>query len=180
MPVVIAAVVIVGLLCLLDLVLTFGVVRRLREHTELLRNRQLADTPAVIGLHTGQMPEGFTALAEDGAVIGGPAGLRLVGFFSGTCPACPGRVAPFIDYVQANKMARDDVLVTLLVAADAAAPPYLSLLAEVARVTVQPEGSQVIKSFGVVGYPAFCLLDADGTVVASGFDPASLPATAMA
>jgi hypothetical protein len=180
MPVVIAAVVIVGLLCLLDLLLTFGTIRRLREHTELLRARQLADTLPVIGLPAGQVPEPFTAVAEDGAVIAGPAGLRLAGFFSATCPACPGRVAPFIDYVQANHIARDDVLATLLDAAGAAPPPYLSLLAEVALVTVQPAGSQVIKSFGVAGYPAFCLLDADGAVVASGFDPESLPAAAMA
>jgi len=31
-----AAIVVVGLLCLADLLLTFGVIRRLREHTEQL------------------------------------------------------------------------------------------------------------------------------------------------
>ncbi|HET6856330.1 MAG TPA: hypothetical protein VFH94_04445, partial [Streptomyces sp.] len=36
MPFVIATVVLVGLLCTLDLVLTVGVIKRLREHTELL------------------------------------------------------------------------------------------------------------------------------------------------
>jgi hypothetical protein len=32
---------------------------------------------------------------------------------------------------------------------------------------------------GVIGYPAFCLLDADGAAVASGYDAAGLPALAM-
>ena len=36
MPIVIAAVTIVGVLCVLDLLLTFGVIRRLREHTAML------------------------------------------------------------------------------------------------------------------------------------------------
>ena len=36
MPILIAAVVVVGCLCLLDLLLTFGVIRRLREHTSML------------------------------------------------------------------------------------------------------------------------------------------------
>ena len=31
-----AAIVVMGLLCLIDLLLTFGVIRRLREHTEQL------------------------------------------------------------------------------------------------------------------------------------------------
>jgi hypothetical protein len=180
MPVLIAAVVIVGLLCLLDLLLTFGVIRRLREHTEMLRTRQVTSGPSVIALASGQTPEPFTIVAEDGAVITGPAGLRLAGFFSSTCSACPGRVAPFIEYVRANQIPRDDVLATALVAADAAPPPYLDQLAEVARVSLQPEDSQVIRAFGVSGYPAFCLLDADGAVVATGFEPATLPATALA
>jgi len=180
MPVLIAAVAIVGLLCLLDLLLTFGVIRRLRQHTEYLRARQLLDATAVISLPVGQVPGPFAAIAEDGAAIAGPAGLRLAGFFSGTCPACPGRVAPFIDYVLANQLARREVLAIVVVGANAPSPPYLPLLAEVAQVTVQPEGNEVVKSFGIIGYPAFCLLDGDGAIAASGFDLDTLPATAMA
>lgn len=180
MAVLIAAVVIVGLLCLLDLLLTFGVIRRLREHTELLRTGQLASSGGVVGLPTGQVPKQFTVVAEDGSTITGPAGLRLAGFFSATCPACPGRVAPFTDYIRDNKIARDEVLATLLIAAGTAPPPYLSLLTEVAQVTVQLPDSDVAKAFGVAGYPAFCVLGADGALVATGFDPQTLPAAAMA
>jgi hypothetical protein len=175
-----AAVIIVGILCLLDMLLSFGVIRRLREHSELLRTRQYADEPPVISLSAGQMPAEFAVTADDGAaVVTGPAGLRLAGFFSASCSVCPGRVAPFIEYVSANRINRDDVLVTMLTADGAAAPPYLSQLAEVALVTVPPDGDLIAKAFGVAGFPAFCLLDPDGAVVATGYDPAALPAPAM-
>jgi len=45
-----AAVVVVGLLCLTDLLLTFGVIRRLREHTEQLAGfRGVSTTARMVG-----------------------------------------------------------------------------------------------------------------------------------
>lgn len=178
MPVLIAAVILVGILCVLDLLLTFGVIRRLREHTELMRDRQHPAAPSVIRLVPGQLPEPVTAVSVDGAPISGPAGLRLAGFFSAWCSACPERVTPFIDYVRSNQIARDDVLVVLLAGEDGP-PSYLDKLAEVAQVTVQSDGNPVGEAFGVSGYPAFCLLDSGGAVVAAGFDPAALPVPAL-
>jgi hypothetical protein len=175
-----AAVIIVGILCLLDMLLTFGVIRRLREHSDLLRTRQFGDEAPVISLSAGQVPAEFAVTADDGAAVTGPAGLQLAGFFSASCSVCPERVAPFIEYVSANRINRGNVLVTMLTADGAAVPPYLSQLAEVALVTVQPAGNLIAKAFGVAGFPAFCLLDADGAVVATGYDPAALPAPAMA
>jgi hypothetical protein len=178
-PGVIAAVVVVGLLCLVDLLLTFGVIRRLREHTDLLRDSQLPGGPPVTRLTAGQAPERFTAVTSDGGAVTGPDGLRLAGFFSAKCSACPERVAPFAAYVRTNGLAKDEVLAVLIVADGDRPPSYLSELAEVARVSVQPMDSMLAQAFGVVGYPAFCLLDAEGAVVSSGFDPAALPAPAI-
>src|SRR5579863_5118363 len=62
-----AAVIIVGILCLLDMLLTFGVIRRLREHSELLRTRQFGDETPVISLSAGQVPAEFAVTADDGA-----------------------------------------------------------------------------------------------------------------
>lgn len=179
MPILIAAVVIVGVLCLLDLLLTFGVIRRLREHTEFLRARQpFADRP-VIGLDPGQAPEPFTVMTSDEVPLSYPAGLRVAGFFASFCSACPERVAPFLAYVRANGIPRDDVLVVLL-PGDDGPPEYMSRLAEVAQVALETEDGPATKAFGVSGYPAFCLLDANGAVITSGFDPAALPAPALA
>ena len=180
MPAVIAAVATVGLLCLVDLLLTFGVIRRLREHTELLRSQPVRAERPVISLTTGQAPELFTLVTSGGTVVTGPGGLRLAGFFSSSCSACPERVAPFIAYARTNRLASDEVLAVLLVGDGDEPPLYANDLARVARVSVQPFDCLVTKAFGVTGYPAFCLLDADGAVVSSGFDPAALPAPAMA
>lgn len=180
MPVVIAAVIVVGAVCLLDLLLTFGVIRRLREHTELLREHQMPSSRQVIGLSAGQVPKPFTVVTADGAALSGPAGLRLAGFFSASCSICPARVAPFIEYVRGNHIARDDVLVVLLVTDGNTPPRYMDELAEAAQVCVQPDDSGVATAFSVAGYPAFCLLDTDGVVVSAGYDPAALPSPAMA
>jgi hypothetical protein len=179
-PALIAAVVIVGLLCLIDLLLTFGVIRRLREHTELLRDRDHPITMSpVIGLSAGQTPAAFTVATADGTVTG-PAGLRLVGFFSAGCSACPERVAPFAGYARSHQLAVDEVLAVILVGDSGEPPSYLNAVAEVAQVSVQPFDCPAAQAFAVAGYPAFCLLDADGAVLSSGFDPAELPAPAMA
>jgi hypothetical protein len=178
MLVLIAAVIVVGALCLLDLLLTFGVIRRLREHAELLRDHDPSLEHRVISLATGEAPGPFTTMTADGVDVTGPSGLRLAGFFAAWCSSCPERVAPFIEYVQANHLAKEDVL-TVLLAGDDGPPPYMGRLAEVARVSVQPDDNMVNKAFGVSGFPAFCLLDADGMVLASGHDPAVLPAAAM-
>lgn len=180
-PIVIALIVVVGMLCLLDLVLTFGVIRRLREHSALLRDRPAhsADRP-VITLSPGELPESFVATTLDGSALTGPAGLRLVGFFSSSCSACPERVPSFTEYVRANEIDRSEVLAVLLMHDRTAPPDYLSELELVAQVSAQPDDSAVVDAFNVDGFPAFCLLDADGAVVASGYDPATLPVRSAA
>jgi hypothetical protein len=156
-------------LCLLDLLVAFGVIWQLREHTDLPRERQ----PGAAS------PGSFAVVTVDGVVATASAGLRLAAFFSATCTVCPRLVAPFTEYVRANRFDSDDVLVTVLAARDAVLPAYLGELAGVALVTIQPDGNPVAEAFGVTGYPAFFLLGADGAVVASSFDPAALPVPAM-
>lgn len=179
MPAIIAALSVVGLLCLADLLLTFGVIQRLREHTEMLRDRQIPAGRPVIGLPAGRAPEPFTLVTYDGVAVTGPAGLRLVGFFSASCLVCPERAAPFAAYARSHQLAPDETLAILQVPDGAATPSYLSELVEVARVSVQPHDNPVAKAFAVAGFPAFCLLDTDGAVVSSGYDPAALAAPAM-
>ena len=65
MAIFVAAIGLVGLLCLADLLLTFGVIRRLREHTEQLAGLRGQDAP-VSGLPYGATPEPFTALTASG------------------------------------------------------------------------------------------------------------------
>jgi len=88
-----AAVVVVGLLCLADLLLTFGVIRRLREHTEQLSGFPWSRPSGKPAWPTGRSRSHLPRSASPGERLSGPAGLRVVAFFSAGCSACPERVA---------------------------------------------------------------------------------------
>jgi len=178
MPIVIAAIAVVGVVCLLDLLLTFGVIRRLREHTEMLTTTgSPADPPA--GLSAGELPGPFTAVTTDGELVDGPAGLRLVAFFASWCTVCPGRVPPFADYLRAHGVSRDSVLV-VSVGPDDTPPPHLAELVGLAQICVEKDEGEIAQLFKVTGFPAFCLLDVDGTVMVSDHDSSTLPEPAVA
>lgn len=173
MPIVIAAVAVVGGLCCLDLLLTLGVIRRLREHTEMLTAAGVP-TRAALGLSVGERPVAFSAVTTDGERVNGAAGRRVAAFFSSWCSVCPERVPPFVDYLSRHQIGRDQVL-AIVQGSDSAPPPYLDQITEVAHVCIEPDDGEIAGAFKVTGYPAFFLLDADGAVLVSGYDPAALP-----
>lgn len=174
MLILIAAVAIVGGLCLLDLLLTFGVIRRLREHGRLLAESG-GQTPPVIGLAEGNSPAPFVLTATSGERLTEQSGLRIVAFFSSSCSACQAGAPLFADYVGRHHLERDSVL-AVVQQDEGPLPTYLDRLTEVAEVYVEPTGGDVGEAFQLGGYPAFCVLDAAGAVVATGYDPAMLPA----
>jgi hypothetical protein len=165
-----AAVIFVGCLCLLDLLLTFGVLRRLREHAALLAGPPTDQTP---GLAPGGRPAAFTAVSTSGQTISGPSGPRVAAFFSTSCSICPGMVAPFLRYVQSAGLHPHSVLA--VVATETDATHYEAELAGAASICFEPQGGSLGNAFQINGFPAFFLLDADGVIVGSAFDPAALP-----
>ena len=171
-----AAVSVVAALCLLDLLLTLGVIRRLREQTGLGPAGMLPEMP-VIGLAPMSPVAPFSAVTMTGGLVSGGSGLRLAAFFSTSCSACQERVGPFADYVTGHRIPPDSVL-SVIVGTGSAPPPYLDRLAGAGQVCLAPDDGELVSAFEVRGFPAFCLLDADGTVLASGYDPAALPAPA--
>ena len=175
MTVLAAAVALVGVLGLLDLLLTFGVIRRLREHAELLGPGDGPEVP-VLGVTAGEQPAPFLVTTIEGDLIAGPGGLSMVAFFSTTCPACPERIPPFISYLSDRGIARKSVLAVVL-GPQGEPPAFANALAGAAQVTTASERADdpLARAFKVAGYPAFCLLDDDGTVVATSHDPAGLP-----
>lgn len=173
MSVLIAAVAVVGVLCVLDLMLTLGVIRRLREHTELITRVSVPDVP-VIGVVAGDSPSAFSAATIGGSPVGSAAEFRLVAFFSSSCSICPERVPSFARYISDHDVAKQNVL-AVVVGPENEPPAYLARLAEVAQVSAEQHDGEIARAFKVVGYPAFCLLDADGAVLAASHDPAMLP-----
>jgi hypothetical protein len=179
--IVIAAVAVVGALCLLDLLLTFGVIRRLREHTAMLAENRGHGLPGppVVGLAHGELPGTFAAVTLDGQPVDASAALQVVAFFSTACSICPERVPPFLEYLTTRHIDRPSVL-AVVVGDEGKPPPYLESLAGFAQICLEQEDGAVAKAFKVAGYPAFCLLGADGTMLASGYDPQTLPEPALA
>lgn len=177
MPILIAAVVVVAGLCSLDLLLTFGVIRRLREHTDMLAGTR-GGKPSVTDLENGQPPGAFSAATTAGDLLRNATGLRVVAFFSSSCAACPEMVPPFAEYVGSHSIGQDSVLAVVAGSASEP-PPYLAQLAQVAQVRIEPADGEVIRAFKVTAFPAFCVLDSDGALIASGPDPSVLPEPAM-
>jgi thiol-disulfide isomerase/thioredoxin len=166
MPYLIAAVVIVGVLCVLNLLLTYGVIRRLREHGELLAKGGpavpdlMARPGAVVGPFAATTVDGDELVADDL----GPG--TLVGFFSPSCPACVHQLPEFVDAAAAHPGGRDGVLA--VVGGHEEAAEQVAALSSGARVVVAAPGAEIEKAFEVKGYPAFAMLGEDRVVTASG------------
>lgn len=177
MPIMIAAVALVGGLCLVDLLLTFGVIRRLREQTTMLSGTPPRPRQAS-GLSAGDLPGAFSAVTTEAERVSGAAGLRVVAFFASWCSVCPERAQPFADYLSAHGITRDSAL-AVSIGPGRTPPPYLDVLTGMARICVEEEDGEIAKAFQVNGFPAFIVLDGDGSVALTAFDPAALPEPAV-
>jgi thiol-disulfide isomerase/thioredoxin len=173
----IAVVTVVGAVCLLDLLLTFGVIRRLREHTEMLASAGPAKPPA--GLSTGELPGTFAAMTTEGDLVHGTTGLRVVAFFASWCTVCPERVPPFAAYLRTYQISRHSVLAVSAGPGDAP-PAHLAELVGLAQICAEKDDGELAKAFKVTTFPTFYLLDADGAVTVKDHDPSVLPEPAFA
>src|SRR5262245_52970288 len=110
---VVAAVAFLALaVCLLDLVLTLGVVRRLRRHTELISNLSSGGWQPGAILADGKTAGPFEAVATTGEPVSRDrlSGRTLVGAFAPTCTACEEKLPAFVDFATAFSGGRDQVI----------------------------------------------------------------------
>lgn len=169
---VVAAVVLVAILAVTNLVFTFGVIRRLKEHTELIaRMNDPSLSLTEVMLAPGSEVGGYVAETVDGATVSGDdrAGQELVGFFSLGCKPCAERLPEFVAGAGGYAGGRGQVLAIVTGDDDeGVAASYVDRLGAVARVVREEKDGPLQKTFGVRGYPAICLVDAAGVVVTSG------------
>lgn len=165
-------VVIVGVLTVLNLLLTFGVIRRLREHTELLSARSTAG-PSDLLLGVGESPESFTAVTTNDEQISPETlvGEQLVGFFTSGCEPCKDKAPLFAERAAARGRSRT---LAVVIGDPDEVGEFVTLFEPVARVVVESsmDAGSVAGAFKVKGFPAICVLNGDGEVTASGFDVA--------
>lgn len=177
MPILTAAVVLVGLLCVLDLLLSFGIIRRLREQNETLKNVQQRAADPDIALPAGATIGAFAATTVGGTDLANAdlEGARaLVGFFSPNCEPCKERMPQFIEY--ATRF--EGKVVAIAAGSEEETADMVVRLGEVAEVILEDDGGVVHQAFGASGYPALCLVDGDRTVLASGWEMSALPVPA--
>lgn len=158
MPFLIAAVVFVGSLCALNLILTLGVIRRLREHTELLSGRGGDEPFMAVGEEVGE----FATSTTDGEALSRDllTGDTLVAFFSPDCQPCREKLPKFVEFARAMSGGRDRVLATVVGNADEASA-FAAELAPVARVVVEGPGDALNAAFRVRAYPSVLLVAPD-------------------
>ncbi|WP_167530745.1 TlpA family protein disulfide reductase [Microbispora hainanensis] len=173
----VATMVLIGMLSALNLLLSVGVIRRLREHSaELatLRSGGTAPNGGPFPLGEVALPDGspigeFTAVTVDGEPVTlGTFGVRpLVGFFSPGCTPCEEQLPAFVEFATGRPGGRDTRLAVVVGTGEEAAKT-VERLNPVATVVVESDDGPVQKAFGVTGFPAFILV-ANGLVAASHY-----------
>ncbi|MFB4268406.1 TlpA family protein disulfide reductase [Nonomuraea sp. GTA35] len=178
----IAVVAFVGVLCAVDLVLTLGVVRRLKEHTKLIdalyEAVDLMGGPPGAGgrLAVGDVVGEFEATTTDGTRLTRdllPDG-TVIAFLSPDCQGCHDKLPAFAAWAAGQDRAR-----VVAVLDDRAGEPgeMLGMLLPVAQVVVD---GAVSRAFGVPAYPTFLQVAAGGRLLAVGPEISRLPAGAPA
>ena len=158
MTVLSAAVAVVGTVSLLNLILVYGVIRRLRTQTA---SGTEADGSPVPGSHLRTTVEPFTATSVDGGHVSETslAAGTPVGFFAAGCAPCRDLLPRF---VAAVRNLGGDVLA--VVADGDGHEEYVAALSPVATVVAGVDAQTLAEAFGVQGYPTLCRVGAGGAV----------------
>jgi thiol-disulfide isomerase/thioredoxin len=179
---VVVALVVLSALTLLNLLLFLGVMRRLREHSELLSKgagNGGADNEGLLA--AGETVADFTATTVDGDAVG-LADLRdgaMVAFFSPTCAPCRERLPEFVEAATAVPAA-DRQAYAVIIGDAAEAAGMAEQLSPAARVVTGPTTVPMVEAFGAESFPALYRMGPDGVVAASGHTLAVYPALATA
>ena len=162
MPFVIAAVVIIGMISIVDLLLTYGVVRRLREHTRQLTALGAGATASLMAAKGSAVGE-FSAADTTSAALSRATftGSTLVGFFTPGCTPCEALLPRFVSAARRWRDSSRPVLA--IVAPGAGDDAYAEHLASVARVVVGEHANTVAAAFEVRGFPVVCLVNDGGS-----------------
>jgi hypothetical protein len=163
-----AAVVVVGPLCLLDLVLTLGVIRQLRQHATLLGRLQ-QERPGGFAMAAGETVADFAATTTGGEAVSREllGGRSLVGFFLLRCQPCAQQLPRFVEFARSVPGGAERVL-AVVAGGPIEETEYARQLAPVARVVIEEARGPVQAAFQVRGFPTLYLVDAGGVVAAAG------------
>jgi thiol-disulfide isomerase/thioredoxin len=170
-----AIMILVGLVSGLNLLLIFGVIRRLREHERAINRGQRFGGPnaahkLIIGV--GESVGEFSALDVDDVELTHHAvGSSLVAFFSPQCAPCEELLPAFVREAAREPGGRARVVAVVVGEQDHAAR-LVGELKHVARVVVEQFGGPLTAAFQVRGFPAVVRVSDAGMVAADTYDVA--------
>ncbi|MFI6484463.1 TlpA family protein disulfide reductase [Nonomuraea sp. NPDC050663] len=154
----VAAVVLLGLLCLVNLLLTVGLMRRTGRLSAQARR-----SPAGDGLAVGE--------AFPREVMRGPG---LIGFFAPGCEPCEEILPGFAELARRTD---GEVIAVLAAETEQEAAGYAEVLAGAARVVVEPIHGPLQQALDVSAFPTVYVVDAENRVSGTDLD-LSFPARA--
>jgi hypothetical protein len=167
MPYLVAAVMLLGVLCIVNLLFTLGILRRLRTRATWTPGPMFALSP---GSTIGEC----IATTITGEPVSRDTLAGLVGFFSAGCEACHEVLPQFME--RAAQMPHGSVLA--VVGGDD--EETVRALAPVARVVVADlDGGPVARAFQNTLTPALYLLDDNHRVISAGVRLEELPTYAV-
>ncbi|GAB3804041.1 peroxiredoxin family protein [Micromonospora zhanjiangensis] len=180
MSVVVAAIAVLAILTLLNLLLTFGVIRKLRE-------QELTAVRPPVTLSVGARVPDFTASTAGGDVVS-VAALRpsggLVAFLAPDCSGCQEQL-PAVRSALAEAL--DTPMAVLVVVTrlrpesahtdneDTDLVAALGVADSRAAIVHEPLDGTLQSAFQVAAFPGFYLVDTDGRVAAVSNNAAQLP-----
>jgi hypothetical protein len=158
----------IGLLCLLNLALMLGVIRRLREHSARISSGISAQPDPMLSV--GEMVDEFTTTTVDGEPVSRDllTGQTIVGFFDPDCELCHEHLPGFI--AEAGASGRERALAVVRGSGDDATE-MVALLTPAARVVTEQRRGPVARAFHVKAMPSFCRLDESHVIRAVGYEP---------
>ncbi|WP_067171259.1 TlpA disulfide reductase family protein [Microtetraspora niveoalba] len=161
----VAALVLLGALCLVNLLLTVAVIRRLKEHTELLSERA---RPEMFSKSAGDPVGEFTAVTTAGETLSSSElpPLVVAAFFAPGCQPCEEQIPQLTAY--AARYPADGPRFWAVVFDTGADPEAVrekvAALDGNVNVILEPPGGPVARAFGVnTVVPAF-VVAGDGVV----------------
>lgn len=171
MPLLIAVVSLLGVLCLLTLVLTLGVIRRLREHTKLMDALYeavdlLGAGPAtsLASLDKGELVGDFAATTLDGDPVTRellPEG-AVVAFLSANCAGCRAQLPEIASWAAGQDRRQ---VVAVLDSSSGDPEELVTALSPVAQVVVEDDLAMG-NAFGLKVFPTFYQVSGEGRLLA--------------
>ena len=179
-----ALVVVVGIVCVLNLVLVFGVIRRLKEHDQAIAKIPyggMASAPSASMRAPGAEVDEFSTVSTDDVPVTNETlnADTLVGFFSVSCAPCVENAPKFAAHAAGMPGGRDNVLTIVVADGDDDPAGMVGVLGGNSRVVVEGYDGPMATAFGVTAFPAYAVV-ASGRITATALDVTALPVPAPA